>query len=103
MPTPDTSPQPEQPIVDKRRWPLGNLPRHIQTWTLLGIAGLMTAVMLLSGPATPVLKPPVNPALQTTDPNRGRIQQYERHLDETAQRLAAEKAELEMLKRAFKS
>lgn len=103
MPTPDTSPQPEQPIVDKRRWPLGNLPRHIQAWTLLGIAGLMTAVMLLSGPATPVLKPPVNPALQTTDPNRGRIQQYERHLDETAQRLAAEKAELELLKRTFQS
>jgi type IV secretory pathway VirB10-like protein len=99
----DAAPQTEPSIVDKRRWPVGNLPRHIQAWTLLGIAGLMTAVMLLSGPATPALKPPANPALQTTDPNRGRIQQYERHLDETAQRLAAEKAEVEMLKRTWQS
>ena len=62
----------------------------------------MTAVMLLSGPATPMTKPPINPALQTTDPNRGRIEQYQRQLDESAQRLAAERAELELLKASLK-
>lgn len=98
----DTSPRETPPIVDRRRWPLGNLPRHIQAWTLLGIAALMTAVMLLSGPVTPIVKPPINPALQTTDPNRGRIEQYQRQLDESAQRLAAERAELELLKASLK-
>jgi type IV secretion system protein TrbI len=98
----DTSPRETPPIVDRRRWPVGNLPRHVQAWTLLGIAGLMTAVMLLSGPATPIAKPPLNPALQTTDPNRGRIEQYQRQLDESAQRLAAERAELELLKASLK-
>jgi type IV secretion system protein VirB10 len=103
MAAPDTAPREEQPIVDTRRWPVGTLPRHIQAWVLLGIAGLMTAVMLLSGPAMPVSKPLVNPALQTTDPNRGRIQQHERQLEEAAQRLAAERAEVDLLKRAFQA
>jgi type IV secretion system protein VirB10 len=101
MASPDTSPQDGQPIVDRRRWPAGTLPRNIQAWTLIGIAGLMTAVMFLSGPAPSAPKAPVNPALQTTDPNRGRIEQYQRYLDETAQKLSAERAEVELLKRTF--
>ena len=103
MSSPQTSPPEAPPIVDKRTTPAGVLPRHIQAWSLLGLAGLMTLVMLFSGPTQPAgPKAIANPALQTTDPSRARIEQYARQVDEQAQRLAAERAEVELAKRALR-
>lgn len=103
MSSPETPPTEAPPIVDKRTSPAGVLPRHIQAWSLLGLAGLMTLVMLFSGPTEPAgPKTIANPALQTTDPSRARIEQYARQVDEQAQRLAAERAEVELAKRALR-
>lgn len=102
MATPESSSSP--PVIDKRRQPPGVMPRHLQTWVLLGLTALMVIVLLLSSPARQSQTgPAVNPVLATVDPNAARIQEYERRLDEQARRLAGENAELELAKRALRS
>ncbi len=98
---PSESPTPQ--IVDKRKAPPGVMPRQIQTWALVGITVLMIAVLMLSSPAPAPTRPPTNPALSTVDPSVSKIQEYQRRVDEQAQRLAAERAELELAKRALNS
>ncbi len=87
-------------IADKRRQPRGVLPRHIQTWVLLGLTAVIVGVLLLSAPAPQRNgAPAINPALAAVDPNAARIQDYMRRLDEQARRLESEKAQIELTKR----
>ncbi len=101
---PPESPTPARQIVDKRKAPPGVMPRQIQTWALVGVTVLMVAVLMLTSPApAPTTRPTTNPALSTVDPSVTKIQEYQRRVDEQAQRLAAERAELELAKRALNS
>jgi type IV secretory pathway VirB10-like protein len=82
--------------------PTGTLPRHIQTWVVLGIAVLMTGIIALSGSTRPADRKPISASLPPAiEPNDARIQEYRTRIDEEARRLTAAQAELDLAKRAL--
>jgi type IV secretion system protein VirB10 len=87
-------------VTDYRTAPAGVVPRHLQHWLLIGVALVMVGIMALGGgPAKP--RPALAPASSATvDPNQQRIEEYQRRIQEQAQRLAAEQAQLELTKDA---
>src|ERR1700675_26548 len=55
------------PIQDKAPKPPGLLPKHVQSWLLIGLAVLMVVIMWLTGgkkPAVPARTLPPAPAVQ---------------------------------------
>ena len=99
-----TSPTPERPaepgyVTDWRTRPAGVMPRHLQQWALLGIAVVMVGIMTLSGtPTRPRATATPSPAASAVDPDQHRIEDYQRRIQEQAQRLAAEQAQLQLTK-----
>jgi type IV secretion system protein VirB10 len=96
----DTPPR----ITDRRRWPAGVMPLHLQHWLIAAVAVVMVAILSLSGPPKPT------PSAQNTavadaavDPNAARIEDYQRRVQAQAQRLAAEQAQLELTKQSLAS
>ncbi len=89
-------------VTDHRRWPAGVMPAHLQHWLMAGIALVMVAILALAGPpkpstsATATTQPPT-----AVGPNGQRIEDYQRHVQEQAQRLAAEQAALQATKDAL--
>ena len=103
VPTPDSSSVPPR-LIDRRVWPAGVVPRHLQQWVLIGVAVVMVAILALAGPpATPRVTSTPSVAATGVDPNQQRIEDYQRHITEQAQRLAAEQASLEAAKAALGS
>src|SRR5260370_7154758 len=101
MPEPN---DPKQPIVnqiqDKRQRPPGILPKNAQAWVLSGLALLMVGVIALSGKNPP--KARVDPPSQSPlDPNAGRIQEYQKRIEEQARKLQAEQAQLARAQQAL--
>jgi type IV secretion system protein TrbI len=101
-PDPQGTPAPAQrPVTDHRRWPAGVMPAHLQHWLMAGIALVMVAILALAGPpkpttsATTTTQPPT-----AVGPNGQRIEDYQRRVQEQAQRLAAEQAALQVTKDA---
>ena len=89
-------------VLDRRRWPDGVVPRHLQQWVLIGVAVVMVAILALSGPpAKPRATTATAPAAVAIDPNQQRIEDYQRRIQEQAQRLTAEQASLEAAKAAL--
>jgi type IV secretion system protein VirB10 len=89
-------------VTDRRRLPPGVVPRHLQQWVLVGTAVVMVGILALSGPpAKPRATTTLSPAAVAVDPNQQRIEDYERRIQEQAQRLAAEQAQLQLTKEAF--
>jgi type IV secretion system protein VirB10 len=81
--------------------PDGVMPRHLQQWLIIGVAVVMAGIMALSGsPMRP--RTTTGPSVATTvvDPNQQRIEEYQRRIQEQAQRLAAEQAQLQLTKDA---
>mgnify|MGYP001171537231 CR=1 FL=1 len=78
---------PAAPVRDRRPTPAGVLPRSLQMWLMVGIAGVIFAIILITGrpqaptPSTGTSAAPSSPMLAPTD----RIRSY-------AQRLAEEEA-----------
>jgi hypothetical protein len=96
-------PQPAEPgrLTDRRTTPLGVMPRHLQTWVLLGTAVVMVGIMGLPGsPTKPRTGAAPSPATSAVDANQQRIEEYQRRIQEQAQRLAAEQAQLQLTKDA---
>jgi len=99
-PPPDVSTPPGR-VTDRRFLPPGVVPRHLQQWVLVGTAVVMVGILAVSGP-------PVSPRATTTpapgtlavDPNQQRIEDYQRRIQEQAERLAAEQAQLQLTKEA---
>ncbi len=81
--------------------PAGVLPRHLQTWVVLGTAVVMTAIIALSGSSRPADRPPVAGAPQAIEANEARIQEYRKRIDQEARRLSAAQAELDLAKRSL--
>ena len=78
------------------------VPRHLQQWVLIGTAVVMVGILALSGPpATPRATATSSPAAVAVDPNQQRIEDYQRRIQEQAQRLAAEQAQLQLTKDAL--
>ncbi len=97
----DTAPS-APTVTDHRRWPAGVMPAHLQHWLMAGIALVMVAILTLAGPPKPT------PSAATTTqpptavgPNGQRIEDYQRRVQEQAQRLAAEQAALQATKDAL--
>ena len=98
---PETQAAPAR-VLDRRRWPDGVVPRHLQQWVLIGVAVVMVAILALSGPpAKPRVTTTTAPAAVAIDPNQQRIEDYQRRIQEQAQRLTAEQASLEAAKAAL--
>jgi type IV secretion system protein TrbI len=86
-------------VTDRRIVPAGVVPRHLQQWVVIGIAVVMVAILALSGPPAPVRSAsPSSAAAVTVDPNQQRIEDFQRRIQEQAQRLAAEQAQLQLTK-----
>lgn len=90
------------PVIDRVLKPKGILPRHAQTWVLLGLASVMIVIIAFTGQSTPQRSSGVIPAPPTAiDPNETRIREYRDRIEEQARRLAVEQSELEVAKRAL--
>jgi type IV secretion system protein VirB10 len=89
-------------IHDRTPRPPGVLPRHLQTWFVAGIAGLVMLVVLATGRQAPprqagsAPKPPA-----AVDANQVRIQEYRDRIDEQVRRLQAEQADLAITKQVL--
>jgi len=100
-PAPEMSSAPGR-ILDHRRLPPGVIPRHLQQWVLIGVALVMVGILAVSGPpAKPRTTAGLSLAAATVDPNQERIEDYQRRIQEQAQRLVAERAQLEQTKQAL--
>jgi type IV secretory pathway VirB10-like protein len=87
---------------DRAGRPTGVLPRHLQTWVVLGIAVAMTGIIALSGSSRPVdRRPAVAASPSPLEANDARIQEYRQRIDEEARRLSAAQAELDLAKRGL--
>ena len=87
---------------DRAGRPTGVLPRHLQTWVVLGIAVAMTGIIALSGSSRPVdRRPAVAGSAPPLEANDARIQEYRKRIDEEARRLSAAQAELDLAKRGL--
>ena len=95
---PDTqTPSAGAPVHDRRVMPRGVLPRQLQTWLMVGIAGVILAIILITGHPqgpTPARSAAAasQPALAPTD----RIRSYQQRLadEEARQRDALTRAAL---------
>src|SRR5579872_963547 len=102
-PPPPVSPGGPAPITDRRRWPAGVMPPHLQQWVIAGVAAVMIVILALAGPPKPT--GPTGQRIDATpvavDPNTARIEEYQRRITDQAQRLTAEQAQLELAKQAI--
>jgi type IV secretion system protein VirB10 len=101
-PTAESTP----PVVvrDRAPRPAGLFPRHLQTWFVAGVAGLIVLVVLMTGQQPPARTPATAqkaPVPTTVDPNQVRIQEYRDRIDEQVRRLQAEQADLAVTKQAL--
>jgi type IV secretion system protein VirB10 len=77
------------------------MPRHLQQWLIIGVAVVMAGIMALSGsPVKPRTTTESSSSATVVDPNQQRIEEYQRRIQEQAQRLAAEQAQLQLTKDA---
>lgn len=80
-------------IVDRRPSPLGGLPRHTQTWIMVGIALVILAVILLTGSPEPGPgRVSVPPGAQPATIAPERVRDYQARLAEQEARLREELA-----------
>ncbi len=96
--TPERPPSP--PVIDRVPKPTGLLPRHTQTWVLVGLASVMILIIAFTG-QSPAPRSSVTPPPAAVDPNEARIQEYRNRIDEQARRLAAEQSQLAITKQAL--
>ena len=88
------------PVIDRVPKPTGLLPRHTQTWVLVGLASVMILIIAFTG-QSPAPRASVTPPPAAVDPNEARIQEYRARIDEQARRLAAEQSQLAITKQAL--
>ena len=97
MPVPDSKPEPTDTpsavLHDRRPRPQGVLPRHLQTWLMVGLAITMLLIIVITGhPATP--RRTDTPAAQpSTALNPERLRQYQEQLAQQETRLRQELSE----------
>ncbi len=88
-------------VTDHRQLPPGVVPRHLQQWAIIGTTVVMVGILAFSGPpSTPRATATPSPAAVAVDPNQQRIEDFQRRIQEQAQRLAAEQAQLQLTKDA---
>src|SRR5271157_3890813 len=89
-------------ITNKRTTPPGILPANLHGLVLGGLAILMVLVILFSARSNSKPKPSVEPSTNAPMPaSTARLDEYKQQIDEAAQRLKAEQAELAQTKKAW--
>ena len=90
----DSSHEPIPSMPQKTESPPGLVPRNTQAWVIGGISLLMVLVIALTGRNNPKERhaPPV--ATAGVDANALRIEEYKKRIDEEAQKLQMQKAQL---------
>src|SRR5215471_1262068 len=85
-----------EPIKDKASKPAGLLPKHVQSWLILGLAVLMVVIMWLTGGKKPqTAAKPSTPTLQTplVEVNETKIAELQNRIQELQrEQLAAQSA-----------
>jgi len=90
-------------VTDKRVAPPGILPPNIQRLVLGGLAAVMVVVIFFSGRSTPKPHSPTAPVSDTTigPPTDDKLKDYQKRIEEEAQKLTNEQEELARNKRAL--
>lgn len=104
-PNPSGFPDPQSPggeVRDRSLRPSGLLPKNTQTYVILAIAVIMIGAIAFSGGGNSSNQGATTQpkTAGVIDPNLARIQDYRNRIDEEAQKLAAEQAQLEKTKQA---
>ena len=82
--------------------PAGILPKNAQTWVIAGLSAVMIAAIAISGNGSKNKSSSARPReAAVIDPNAARITEYRNRLEEEAQRLTAEQAQLNQAKHAL--
>jgi type IV secretion system protein VirB10 len=82
--------------------PAGVLPKNAQTWVIAGVSVVMIAAIAISGNGSKNKSSSARPReAAVIDPNAARITEYRNRLEEEAQRLTAEQAQLNQAKHAL--
>ena len=90
-------------VHDYRTIPSGVVPAHLQQWVTLAVVVGMVAILSVAGAPTSRSRSgsAPNSAAAVVDVNQQRVEDYQRRVQEQAQRLAAEQAALQRAKQAL--
>ena len=90
-------------VLDYRTIPSGVVPAHLQQWVTLAVVLGMVAILSVAGAPTSKSRSgsAPNSAAAVVDVNQQRVEDYQRRVQEQAQRLAAEQAALQRAKQAL--
>lgn len=68
-------------VTDRRTRPKGVLPRHLQTWLLMGLAVAVLGIIAFAGqPEPPVLAKTKTTSMESIAPNPGRVRDFQDRL-----------------------
>ena len=90
-------------VLDYRTIPSGVVPAHLQQWVTLAVVVGMVAILSVAGAPTSKSRSgsAPNSAAAVVDVNQQRVEDYQRRVQEQAQRLAAEQAALQRAKQVL--
>jgi type IV secretion system protein TrbI len=99
----DSSHEPIPSMPQKTGSPPGLVPRNTHAWVIGGISLLMVLVIALTGRNNPKERRAAPAATAGIDPSALRIEEYKKRIDEEAQKLQMEKAQLARTQNALGS
>jgi type IV secretory pathway VirB10-like protein len=91
--SPDSSPAARDAVLDRRVRPQGALPRHLQTWLMVGLAVIMLAIILVTGHPTAPKRADAPVGQPSNALNPERLRNYQEQLAQQEIRLRQELAE----------
>lgn len=84
----DTPSSSSHPVRDRRRLPIGVLPRRLQTWLMVAVAGVILLIILITGHPQPPAKPePLDRAPSAALAPADRIRGFQQQLSDDEIRL----------------
>jgi type IV secretion system protein TrbI len=91
--SPDSLTAARDAVLDRRVRPQGALPRHLQTWLMVGLAVIMLAIILVTGHPTAPKRTDVPAGQPSNALNPERLRNYQEQLAQQEMRLRQELAE----------
>jgi type IV secretion system protein TrbI len=91
--SPDSLPAVRDAVLDRRVRPQGALPRHLQTWLMVGLAVIMLAIILVTGHPTAPKRADAPVGQPSSALNPERLRNYQEQLAQQEMRLRQELAE----------
>ena len=91
--SPETQSAGRDAVMDRRVRPHGLLPRHLQTWLMVGLAIVMLVIIVVTGHPSPPKRPDTPTARPSSALNPERLRNYQEQLAQQEARLRQELAE----------